>query len=58
MKKTFIEELIKKKKKNKNIFLIVNDLGYGMIEPYQKLFPKRVINAGVSEQSMIGYAAG
>ena len=58
MKKTFIEELIKEKKKNKNIFLIVNDLGYGMIEPYQKLFPKSVINAGVSEQSMIGYAAG
>ena len=38
--------------------MIVNDLGYGMIEPFQKKFPDSVYNAGVSEQSMMGYAAG
>ena len=58
MKKIFIEELIIAKKRNKNIILIVNDLGYGMIEPFQKKFPDSVYNAGVSEQSMMGYAAG
>lgn len=58
MKKIFIDELIKARKKNDKIILIVNDLGYGMIEPFQKLFPKSVFNAGVSEQSMMGYAAG
>ena len=36
MKKIFIEELIIAKKRNKNIILIVNDLGYGMIEPSKK----------------------
>jgi len=58
MKNIFIEELIVATKKNKNICLIVNDLGFGMIEPFAKKFPKNIYNAGVSEQSMMGYAAG
>ena len=58
MKNIFIEELIKARKKNKNILLVVNDLGYGMVEPFVSQFPKSIYNAGVSEQSMMGYAAG
>jgi transketolase len=58
MKNIFIQELIKATRLNKNIMLVLNDLGYGMIEPYAKEFPKNVFNAGVSEQSMMGYAAG
>lgn len=58
MRNIFIEELITATKKNKNIFLIVNDLGFGVIEPYVKKFPKNFFNAGISEQSMVGYAAG
>tara|TARA_Y100000591_G_C21815267_1_gene690341 strand:- start:445 stop:1314 length:870 start_codon:yes stop_codon:yes gene_type:complete len=58
MKKIFIDELIKATRKNRNICLIVNDLGFGMIEPFQKEFPQNVFNSGVSEQSMMGYAAG
>ena len=58
MKNIFIEELILATKKNRNICLIVNDLGFGMIEPYVKKFPKNIFNAGVSEQSMMSYAAG
>lgn len=58
MRNIFIEELILARKKNKNIFLVVNDLGYNVIEGFKNKFPKNVINAGVSEQSMMGYAAG
>ena len=58
MRNIFIEELILATKKNKNIFLVVNDLGYNVIESFKNKFPKNVINAGVSEQSMMGYAAG
>jgi len=58
MKNIFIEELLLATRKNKNICLIVNDLGFGMIEPYSKEFPNNIFNAGVSEQSMMGYAAG
>ena len=57
MKKIFFEELNKFTKKDKNILLVVNDLGYGMVEPFVKKFPKNIYNAGVSEQSMMGYAA-
>ena len=58
MKNIFIEQLTIATRKNKNICLIVNDLGFGMIENYSKEFPRNIFNAGVSEQSMMGYAAG
>jgi len=58
MRDIFIDELIIATKKNKNIILLVNDLGFGVIEKFVKLFPNNYCNAGISEQSMMGYAAG
>ena len=58
MRKIFIKELIKAAKKNKKIILIVNDLGYGVVDNFAKKFPKQFINAGVAEQNMMGLAAG
>ena len=57
MRKEFIYNLIKYNKK-KNIFLVVNDLGFNVVEPFKKKFPKNFYNAGVSEQNMMGLAAG
>jgi transketolase len=54
----FIEELIRAVEVNKNIILLVNDLGFGVIEKFCKKFPKNYFNVGISEQSMIGYASG
>ena len=58
MRKIFINQLVKAATKNKKIVLIVGDLGYGIVEPFKEKFPKRFFNAGVSEQSMAGIAAG
>ena len=58
MREIFIEELILATKKNKNIILIVNDLGFRVVEKFAKLFPKQFYNAGVAEQNMMGIAAG
>jgi transketolase len=58
MRDVFIDELIKATEKNKNIILIVNDLGFGIVEKFRKKFPNNFYNAGISEQSMVGYAAG
>ena len=58
MRNIFIDELILATEKNKNIILLVNDLGFGVIEEFIKKFPKNYFNVGISEQSMIGYAAG
>ncbi len=57
MRKKFITNLVKSNKK-KNIFLVVNDLGFNVVEPFEKKFPKNFYNAGVSEQNMMGLAAG
>ena len=58
MRKIFIDELIVAAKKNKKIILIVNDLGYNVVEKFAKLFPSQFFNAGVAEQNMMGIASG
>ena len=58
MRNTFINELIGLAEKDKNIFLLVGDLGFSVIEPFAKKFPERFLNCGVAEQNMTGIAAG
>jgi len=58
MRNAFIDELILAAESDDNIVLIVADLGYGVVEPFAKRFPKRFFNAGVAEQNMMGLAAG
>ena len=58
MRNTFIQTLLENAKQNPNIVFITGDLGFGVIEDFQKQLPDQFINAGVSEQSMMGMAAG
>lgn len=58
MRTAFIEQLIVEARRNPRIFLVVGDLGYSVIEPFQAEFPDRFLNAGVAEQNMTGMAAG
>lgn len=44
--------------KDPNIHLITGDLGFGVLEKYEKLLPCQYTNVGVAEQSMLGLAAG
>ena len=53
-KELFTEEM----KQNDNIILLVGDVGYKIFDHLREDFPSRVINAGASEQLMIGMAAG
>ncbi len=55
---SFAASLHKKMLKNKKIWVITGDLGYGMWDKIRDDFPDRFINAGASEQSMIGIAVG
>ncbi len=41
-----------------NTFLIVADMGMGLIEPFQEKFPKRFINIGIAEQNLVGICSG
>jgi len=50
-----LEELVKKDKK---IILIVGDVGFSYMQIFQKKYPKQYINAGITEQTFMGMAAG
>jgi transketolase len=58
MRNAFIEELVQAASVNEKIALVVGDLGYGVVEPFAKKFPRRFFNAGVAEQNMMGLSAG
>lgn len=58
MRTAFINQLVKEAEKNEKIFLIVGDLGYNVVEVFEKKYPERFLNAGIAEQNMIGVASG
>lgn len=57
-KRIFADEVYKWMKKNPHIWVLVGDLGYKMWDEVRHDFPGRFINAGASEQAMIGLAVG
>lgn len=58
MRKAFIQELIEQARTDPSLFLVVGDLGYSVVEPFEREFPDRFLNAGIAEQNMTGVAAG
>ena len=58
MRNSLISWLISKSELDSRIFLLTADLGYSVVEPFQKAFPDRFLNVGVAEQNMTGIAAG
>ena len=58
MRNTFINTLTRLAQKNKNIYLITGDLGFGVLQRFWDLCPNQFINAGISEQNMTSVAAG
>ncbi|MFA6547757.1 MAG: transketolase C-terminal domain-containing protein [Candidatus Magasanikbacteria bacterium] len=58
MRNTVINNIFEEAKKNPNIILLIGDLGYSVVENFQRELPKQFINVGIAEQNMIGLAAG
>ena len=58
MRTAFIQQLIEEAKINDKVFLLVADLGYGVVESFARQFPDRFLNVGIAEQNMAGIAAG
>ena len=58
MRTAFIEELTRQAREHPEIFLVVGDLGFSVVESFADEFPDRFLNAGVAEQNMTGLAAG
>ena len=58
MRNTFIGELLRQAKSDESILLLTGDLGYGVVDIFQRELPDQFINFGINEQSMMGAAAG
>ena len=57
MRTKIIGKLLKNANKS-NVFLMVGDLGYSVVEDFVAKYPERFLNAGIAEQNMTGMAAG
>jgi len=57
-RREFIDTLISLAKKDSKVVLIVPDVGFNYIEKFQKRFPGRFFNLGITEQSTMIIAAG
>jgi transketolase len=58
MRTTFVKSLLEIAKKDPNVLLVTGDLGFGVLNPFWEELPKQIINVGIAEQNMIGFAAG
>jgi transketolase len=58
VREAFVNELSRQARIDPRVVLITGDLGYGVLESFAEEFPKRYFNAGISEQAMMGMAAG
>jgi len=58
LRTAFIKALNELADQDPRVCLIVGDLGYSVIEEFAQKHPDQFVNAGVSEQNMIGLAAG
>ncbi|MFH1462554.1 MAG: hypothetical protein ABIG08_02610 [bacterium] len=57
-RREFIDTLVELAEKDDKIVLIIPDVGFNYIEEFQKRFPDRFFNFGVTEQSTMTIAAG
>ena len=58
MRNAFIKCLSEFAAKDSAVILLTGDLGFSVFEEYMNKFSQQYINVGISEQSMIGMAAG
>jgi len=58
LREIFVKKLIETAEKDKRIILLNDDTGFNLFEEFEKRFPDRYINCGITEQTYMGMAAG
>lgn len=58
MQRAYMSKLLELAEHDKNILHVISDSGTGFDEMFRKNFPDQIYNFGISEQHMIGAAAG
>ena len=57
-RKEIINCIVPNFRKDKKLYLLVGDMGFGAIDKLESELPDRIINCGIMEQGMVGIAAG
>lgn len=57
-RRDIVKSLIPYAHADERIILLVCDMGFGVIDEFRTLFPKRIFNMGIMEQGTVGVAAG
>ncbi len=58
MRKTCFNQIYELAKKDKRVVFIGSDIGAGTLQQFKEEFPDRFFMEGISEQNIIGMAAG
>ena len=58
MRDTFVKTLLEIAKKDKRVYIVTGDLGFGVLKPFWEELPDQIINAGIAEQNMTSIASG
>jgi transketolase len=58
MRTAFIQALCELAEQDPRVWLLTADLGWSVVEPFQRRFPDRFVNVGVAEQNLHGIATG
>jgi transketolase len=53
-----VDTLMPFARKDKSIYLMAGDMGFGVTDVFRDEFPDRIINVGIMEQGAVGIAAG
>jgi len=54
----FAAQLYEEMLRNKDVWLLTGDLGYGMLDKHRQDFPERFLNVGAAEFSLLGISVG
>ncbi len=58
MRNEFVDELVALAESDERVMLLTGDLGFMVLEEFERRFPERYVNCGVAEQNMVGVATG
>ena len=58
MRMVFAQTLTQLAREDKDICLVTPDMGYSILDCFEKEFPDRFFNVGIAEQNAVSVAAG
>lgn len=58
MRREFGKLMVELAERDPLVHLLVGDIGFGIFDEFKRQFPKRFLNMGICEQSIIGFSSG